>query len=376
MSFRPTPTRRPARRGTARGAGPLAALLLVAGLTGCAGQGEELDLAALNSEPVPTEVPDGTALTFADQSELVQTQLDASGEQDQLAADVEFANFRGGPEILEAIRADAVDLAFVGDTPPIQAQAAGEVVPIVAANRYTSPDYQLAVAPGVEVQTLDDLEGLEIAYSEGTGRQPYVLRALEKAGLSTDDVELVPLDVATSPDALKDGQVDVAALNEPYLSRYLELPGASQVPESEIADVSSGLSYLYASGDALADDAKAAAIRDFVKHWMLASRWTEDNPDEWVQAYYVDTQALTPEEGREIVEAEGDLSFPELDDDLIADQQVLVDAIYDAGELPEPLDASEQFATTFNDVVTETVAEMEQGGAGGAGRTEDGEATR
>lgn len=376
MSFRPMPTRRPARRGTARGAVPVAALLLVAGLTGCAGQGEELDLAALNSEPVPTEVPDGTALTFADQSELVQTQLDASGHQDQLAADVEFANFRGGPEILEAIRADAVDLAFVGDTPPIQAQAAGEVVPIVAANRYTSPDYQLAVAPGVEVQTLDDLEGLKIAYSEGTGRQPYVLRALEKAGLSTDDVELVPLDVATSPDALKDGQVDVAALNEPYLSRYLELPGTSQVPESEIADVSSGLSYLYASGVALADDAKAAAIRDFVKHWMLASRWTEDNPDEWVQAYYVDTQALTPDEGREIVEAEGDLSFPELDDDLIADQQVLVDAIYDAGELPEPLDAADQFATTFNDVVTETVAEMEQDGAGGAGRTEDREATR
>jgi sulfonate transport system substrate-binding protein len=374
MPHRRLPTHRPSRGVATRAAGLGAALVLVGSLTGCAGQGEELDLAALNSEPVPTDVPDGTTLTFADQSELVQTQLDASGEQQGLASEVEFANFRGGPEILEAIRADAVDLAFVGDTPPIQAQAAGEVVPIVAANRYSSPDYQLAVAPGVEVETVEDLEGLKIAYSEGTGRQPFVLRALAKAGLTTEDVELVPLDVATSPDALKDGQVDVAALNEPYLSRYLELPGTSQVPESEIADVSSGLSYLYASGDALADEAKAAAIRDFVKHWMLASRWTEDNPDDWVQAYYVDTQALTPEEGRDIVEAEGDLTFPELDDDLIADQQELVDAIYDAGELPEQLDAGEQFATTYNDVITETVAEMGQGSR--SGTSEAREATR
>ncbi len=74
----------------------------------------------------PAQVPTGTALIVADQNEVLQTLMAASGEQAKLGSKVTYANFLGGPAILEAFRAGALDLATVGNTPPIQAQAAGE----------------------------------------------------------------------------------------------------------------------------------------------------------------------------------------------------------------------------------------------------------
>ncbi|MEU6644705.1 ABC transporter substrate-binding protein [Saccharomonospora sp. NPDC046836] len=306
--------------------------------------------------PLPTTVPSGTKLVVADQNEAVQTLLRASGEHDQLASSVEYANFLGGPSILEAIRADAVDLAAVGDTPPIQAHASGEAVPIVAAKRQALPDYRMAVAPGVRVTTLADLKGKRITYGEGTGRQPYVLRALRKAGLTTDDVQLVPLKAADFPDAIRTGQVDVAVLNEPHFTRYLTEyrdAGASAVPDSETEGVASGLQYLYARGGALADPAKAAAIRDFVQRWVAAAQWSQDNVDAWIDAYYVRGQDLTAAEGRAIVESEGEYSFPPLDDALIATQQSTIDILAEAGDLPQRLDARAEFDTRFDPVIAE-----------------------
>ncbi|PWV77175.1 sulfonate transport system substrate-binding protein [Prauserella marina] len=323
--------------------------------TACA-PAPESEIGPPAGEPLPTEVPEGTELVVADQNEALQTLMRASGEHDRLASAAQYANFLGGPAILEAIRADAVDLAVVNDTPPIQAHASGESVPIVAARRQSLPDYRMAVAPGADVTTLADLKGKRITYGEGTGRQPYVLRALRKAGLTTADVELVPLKAADFPDAIRTGQVDVAVLNEPHFTRYLTEyrdAGATAVPDAETEGVASGLQYLYARGSALSDPAKAAAIRDFVQHWVTATHWAEQNKDDWIDAYYVRNQKLGTEEGNRIVESEGEFSFPPLDDELIAVQQATIDIIEQAGDLPGPLDARDEFDIRFDPVIAE-----------------------
>ena len=73
-----------------------------------------------------------TRLVVADQSELIRHLLDASGERKKTGFQLELPNFAGGPAIFEAIRAGALDMAYVGDTPPIQARAAGVNLPIIA----------------------------------------------------------------------------------------------------------------------------------------------------------------------------------------------------------------------------------------------------
>jgi sulfonate transport system substrate-binding protein len=309
--------------------------------------------AGASDEVWPAKVPTGTALIVADQNEVLQTLMSASGEQAGLGSKVTYANFLGGPAILEAFRAGALDLATVGNTPPVQAQAAGERILIVAALQLSGSDYGIAVRPGLKLARLEDFRGKRIGYAEGTARQPFVLNALKLAGLTRKDVTFIPLRSADFPDAIRSGQIDVAALNEPHFSRYLADytdRGASALPASEVARLPRGISYLYAGDAALNSPAKTAAIADFVAHWIAAIRWSKTHRDAWVETYYVKRQELSPADGNKIEDAAGEITFPPLSS-LIDKQQAIADLIYDAGDLPGRLDVRQEFDLRFDKVI-------------------------
>ncbi|SNS67042.1 ABC transporter substrate-binding protein [Rhodococcoides kyotonense] len=349
------------RRSTRKAAVAVASLFLAVGaLSGCATD-DTPDNALASDAPLPTEIPAGTKLVIADQSEFQQSVLKASGELDKLPFEYEFANFVGGPAILEAFRAGAADVARVGDTPPIQALIAGQDVPIIHSTQSNPDNTRLAVAADRDITTLADLKGKKIAYAEGTAQQAIVLRALAKAGLSTEDVELTRLQLSEFPDAIRTGQVDVAPLNEPNLTRFLNNPGTTVIDTSESGGTSTGLSYLYARSEAIQDPAKAAALQAYITAFTRAVQWSNDNPEQWLQSYYVENQGLTPEDGQRIVDSLGPYVFPTLDDALVQRQQDTIDVIDDAGELPKSVEASDGFDLRFADVGTTTVEEV--GGA-------------
>jgi sulfonate transport system substrate-binding protein len=190
-----------------------------------------------------------------------------------------------------------------------------------------------------------------------------VLNLLKLAGLSRTDVTFVPLRSPDFPDAIRAGAIDVGPLNEPHFSRYLADyadRGASAFPASEIARLPRGLSYLYASGAALADKASTAATADFVAHWIAAVRWSKANRDAWVDAYYVKRQNLSPADGRKIEETAGEVSFPLLRG-LVETQQATADLIYQAGDLPKRLDARAEFDFRFDEVIAANTLEPASG---------------
>ncbi len=335
-----------------------AALTVVAiALSGCTNDATTSSGAA-PSAPLPTEVPPGTKLVIADQSESLQSALRISGELDKLPFQYQFANFVGGPAILEAFRAGAADVAPVGDVPPIHALAAKQDVPIIAGRQTDPKQLKLAVAPGKNVKTLADLRGKKIAYAEGTAQQAAVLRAIDKAGLQKTDVELVRLQLAEFPDAVRTGQVDVAPLVEPNVTRFSKTEGASFIPDSETAGIYGGFGYLYARREVLNDPAKAAALRALVAAYVRAYHWINNNQAEWAQKYYVDNQKISADNAKRIVDSLGTYAFPHLDAKLVARQQETIDAIDKAGELPRKIKASDGFDLRFDEVVTKTVAEI------------------
>ncbi|WP_024804970.1 ABC transporter substrate-binding protein [Nocardia sp. BMG51109] len=341
--------------------GRTAALLLTAAavagaaLTGCA---QDTPVRPAADGPLPTEIPPGTTLVVADQQQRVQTWLRASGELEKLPFTVEFANFVGGPAVLEAFRAGAADVAQVGDVPPIHALAAGQDVPIVGAYQSNPQSLKLAVAPGRSVTRLADLKGRKIAYAEGTAQQAGVLRALSKAGLATSDVELVRLQLGEFLDAVRTGQVDVAPLAEPNVTRLLRTPGASLIPDAELTGISTGLSYVYARRDVVRDPAQAAATRALVAALIRAQQWSNLHPEEWARRYYVDNQKVTAEDAKRIMDSLGAYTFPHLDQRLVDRQQATIDAIDSAGELPRKVRAADGFDLRFDQVVTQTVTEI------------------
>ncbi|MBB5916529.1 sulfonate transport system substrate-binding protein [Nocardia transvalensis] len=340
-----------------RTAALLLAVVAVAGpgLTGCANHDETSGAA---DGPLPVDVPPGTELVVADQQERVQTWLRASGELDKLPFTIKFANFVGGPAILEAFRAGAADVAQVGDVPPIHALAAGQDVPIVAAYQSNPLALKLAVAPGRSITRLADLKGRKIAYAEGTAQQAGVLRALAKAGLAPSDVTLVRLQLNDFLDAVRTGQVDVAPLIEPNVTRLLRTPGASVIPDSELAGLYGGLGYLYARREAVRDPAKAAATRALVAAFIRAQQWSNLHQDEWARTYYVGSQKVGADDAKRIVDSYGVYTFPHLDQRLVNRQQATIDAIDAAGELPKKIRAADGFDLRFDAVVTQTVTEI------------------
>lgn len=211
------------------------------------------------------EVSPEAKLIVGDQSEYFRNMLDASGEREKIGFDLEMPNFAGGPAVLEAMRAGAIDIAYVGDVPPILARASGTLLPIILTVDRELSEYYLVTRAGLKIEKLADLKGKKVSYVEGSGRQAFLIEALNRAGLTLKDVELVPLRVADLPDALRSNAVDVATLSEPHVTRLINQIGAAKVSDPEERKILPGPWYFYARPEALADPQKSAAIGEFLK---------------------------------------------------------------------------------------------------------------
>ncbi|MFG2053221.1 ABC transporter substrate-binding protein [Micromonospora sp. NPDC048930] len=331
------------------------------GLTACAGD-ETPDAVLAAGAPLPESVPKGTKLVVGDKEH--QKALEFSGEVEKFTFQVEFANISGGPQTLEAFRADALDLGSVADIPPIHSHWTGIPTKIVASKFRQDPlnhaIYRLGIAPGVAVATLSDIRGKKIAYSPGQAQGALVLRVLHKAGLTKQDVTLIELpstgDVYAT--ALASRQVEVAPIGGVQIRRY-----EAKYGRDGATTIAHGLrddpGHLYAPVSVLADPAKAAAIREYVRAWARAWRWREANPDEWIERYYVKDQGLSADDGRWLVENAGVADIPASWTEAIARHQETIDLLAkETGN--RPLKAEDLYDRRYESVAADALA------AGGA----------
>jgi sulfonate transport system substrate-binding protein len=306
-------------------------------------------LAAVAATPALAADP-SLKLVVADQSELVRNLLEASGERNNLNFHIEFPNFAGGPAILEAMRAGALDIAYVGDTPPIQARASGTLLPIVGTFTREVAQYRLTTRPGLVINKLADLMGKKVSYVEGSGRQVFLIEALNRAGLKLGDVELVNLRVADLPDALRSGAVDAAVLQEPFVTRLANQAGASPVLDPEERKLLPSTSYFYTRPEVLQDPKKVAAIKEFLGAFIRAGKWSNDHDREWAKFYFTGFQRVSPEDADAILEGQSPLVF-QTSVEAIPHHQKLIDILHQAGSIKERFDAKGSFVDTFDKTI-------------------------
>lgn len=313
-----------------------------------------LAAALLASTPaIAQEASASTTLVVADQSELIRNLLEASGEDESIDFELELPNFTGGPAILEAMRAGALDVAYVGDTPPIQARASGTLLPIIASIHRELSEYRLVARPGLAIDNLADLKDKRVSYIEGSGRQAFLIEALNRGGLTLSDVEPVPLRVADLPDAIRTSAVDVAVLQEPHITRLSQQVGASVVTDPEERRLLPGTWYFYARPEALADPAKKEAIGEFLAAVIRAGTWSNQNRDEWGEHYYSGFQRVSDEDTAAILAAQSLMEF-QTSTEAIPHHQRLIDILAQAGELPEGFDAAGSFTSDYDALIEAT----------------------
>ncbi|MEV1007141.1 ABC transporter substrate-binding protein [Streptomyces sp. NPDC049881] len=344
-----------------------AAFLLPLLLTACADQDSPTDNAELAAAEIPEAVDPDTTLTIG--TPEIQVALELSGLIDEIPFRVEWANLSGGPQCSEAFRADALDICSAAEIPSIHAHWTGLETRLVAAafrqEPTAHPIYQLGIAPGADVATLEDLRGKRIAFSPGQAQGALILRVLDAAGLTRDDVELVELPSTGDvyPTALVSGQVDVAPIGGVHIRRYVEQYGAEggTIIEHGLRD---DPSHLWVPVSAVSDPQKAAAVREFVELWARALVWVEEHPEEWIAGYYVEDQGLTEEDGAYLVEQSGIPDIPADWSGAIERQQQTIDLL--AAELGnESFDAETLFDRRFESVAADAAQAALADGEGG-----------
>ena len=134
------------------------------------------------------------------------------------AIDVKWVDFQFGPPLLEAINVGSVDFGYVGDSPPIFAQAGGARIRYAAAVKQEGNTQAIIVPKDSPILTLSDLKGKRVAFGKGSSAHNLLVAALEKTGLTWSDITPAPLAPADATAAFIKGSVDAWSIWDPYLA--------------------------------------------------------------------------------------------------------------------------------------------------------------
>ncbi|HZG02509.1 MAG TPA: ABC transporter substrate-binding protein [Streptomyces sp.] len=312
---------------------------------------------------IPEKVSAGTVIAVGSPETKVALQL--SGQIDELPFKVKWVQMSGGPQCSEAFRAGELDVCSAAEVPSIHARWTGLPTKLVAAefrkDPHRNPIYELGIAPGADIDTLEDLRGKKIAYSPGQAQGALVLRILARAGLTEKDVELVELPSTGDvyPTALGSRQVDAAPLGGVNIKRFTTKYG-----KEGGKTIKHGLrddpAHLWVPTESVNDPQKAAAIREFVKFWARAQVWIDEHPKEWVEGYYVKDQGLSREDGEYLVRINGTSDIPADWDPVVERHQKTVDLLAEkTGN--EPFDAETLFDRRYETVAADAVADGRKG---------------
>lgn len=148
-----------------------------------------------------------------------------------------------------------------------------------------------------EIEGVEDLGGRRVGV-ESTALGAFVItRALEKAGMTTDDITMVSLDLSEHEGAFIKGEVDAVVTFEPYRTKLIRR-GAREIFDSamipgEIVDVLVVRRSLVES--------HAETLERLVDGWFRAVRHLEENPSE-ASVAAAPRAGVTPEQFLESLE--------------------------------------------------------------------------
>lgn len=142
-------------------------------------------------------------------------------EQRYPGTQIKWIEFPAGPQMLEALNVGSIDLGSTGDIPPIFAQAAGADLLYVGAEPPKPKAEVILVPKASPLKSVADLKGKKVAFQKGSSSHNLLLRALEKAGLSFNDIQPAFLTPADARAAFQQGDVDAWAIWDPYYSAAL-----------------------------------------------------------------------------------------------------------------------------------------------------------
>lgn len=285
-----------------------------------------------------------TTIVLGDQAGGTRALAEAAKVLDGTPYAFRWANFQGAAPLFEAQRAGAVDLAPAGDLPVLAAAVGDPTLKIVATRVGSGAQLGILSAQDSKIRTVADLKGRTVFISSARGSisQFQLYGALAEAGLSKDDVPvrfILPVDAFA---AFASGSIEVWATFDPYYGIAVQR-GARVLRDG--TGINSGLGFITASGPALADTRKRAAIADVLLRYQRAGDWAVANADAYAQIYA--TLTRSPLDAAKQITKRASLKQHFVSDADIAALQKVADAAYRDAILPRRIDVRSISDTTI-----------------------------
>lgn len=295
-------------------------------------------------------VPKGEHLVIAEQSDQFSIPWKISGLGESAPYDITFANFNGGPAVLEALVSGAVDVGFIGEAPlPIALAAGVKDLKVIAAiaNPGSPGNIFLVAQPDSGIRTAKDLAGKAVAYPPGTGRHMILSGILHSAGLDIrKDVKNVALAGSEVAPTFASRSVDAAIV----LGQQLFRLGSPPIVEDGTGH-NWGLNVLVTRQAVLDDPAKAKALADLTRRAVQVLNWQQRHAEQWIRASYVKQQGLTYEQGKYLFDKSGLGTYYPIDARLGQVYQQIADGLYETGALQKKVVVAPFLDARFNDIV-------------------------
>ena len=299
-------------------------------------------------------------LTIGDQKGTgAEALLQAAGLINKLPFKAHWTDFTSGPPMLQAMGSGSVDIGGVGDAPPVFAASGGEKVTIVGARTAPAAAAALVVKKNSPITSISQLKGKKIAVAQGSSADYHLLTVLDKAGLTTKQVTLDYLQPADALAAFNSGHVDAWDVWSPYIEQAVGQDNARIVVNG--SGFGAPYSFEVAANAALADKAKAAAIRDYLKILNQAYVWSATHSSTWAKLWADATGLPNP---IMVQAAKDDTTKPvAITPAVVSSEQGLVTAFYKAGLIPTSVKMSDYIASTYNDTVSASTASSSGSGS-------------
>lgn len=259
--------------------------------------------------------------------------LDERLKEDNIT--VEWIEFPTGGALLEALNTDNIDFGHAADANAVFAQAAGMPLTYIASEAPNPEGLAIIVHGDSDIQTAADLKGKKISIGKGWNSHYLLMKALQKEGLTSADVEFAYVkDASEGRAAFESERVDALGFWDPFLAVLQQDIEPKILFDGE--GFTNNRTYYFAS-DSFAKD-KSDLVKTILEELNKSDQWANENKDELAKML-ADSLGIDEEAIKTTVERRT-YGVEEVTEEVVAEQQDIADVFLQEKLIEEAISVS------------------------------------
>jgi sulfonate transport system substrate-binding protein len=248
---------------------------------------------------------------------------------------IEWVELATGGALLEALNTNNIDFGHAADANAVFAQASGMPLVYVASEHPNPEGLAIIVQKDSTIKTAADLKGKKIAIGKGWNSHYLLMKALQKEGLSTQDVEFAYVkDASEGRAAFESKRVDALGFWDPFLA-VLEKDISPKIL-MDGTGFTNNRTYYFGSEDFSKNHSDV--LKTILEELDKSDQWANENKKELAKML-ADALGIPVEALEKTVERRT-FGVQEITDEVAAEQQDIADTFLKEGLIEKEISVS------------------------------------